>query len=1649
MGNVAKTAGVALAGIGAVGAAGFGALAAAGIKANASLEQTKVAFTTLLGSAEAAGGFLKDLSAFAASTPFEFPELAQAGQKLLAFGFEAKNIIPLMTSIGDSVGALGGSAADVDRVTMALGQMQAKGKASNEELLQMAELGLPVYDILAKGFNTTTANIQDMVSKGVIPADKAIQMLAEGFEQRFGGSMAQQSQTFNGLLSTLQDNARLALQAFTGPLFEQAKGGLETLGNLVASPAFQQFAADMGEKVGGAIATVVNWLTPLVQGFYQIGSAILSSEDPIATILDLLDSLIPGFADAAASAYSWGANIVSQLAAGMGAAVDAVISVINTIASIIAYWFAPGSPPRVAPNIDEWGEKAAGEFFGGMANADTSPIAGMTKPIADAFNDLSGQVNSALQNMVDLGALDKLQRIPALQGFRQQIAGALEEMDQFGSVSDATWQNVQRSLGPVAGSMTPVVRAYLDMASAQQKVSRAQTDLDTITKRYSKQLDDLQSQLKSTQRLYDQQLRPFNDQLKALDNQEDAIKRVQRAQEAQKTLKDSGATKEEKALAQLELQRIALEDQMAPIEQARDAAVQSIQDQIDATEAQRDAEVSAAQTVLDTYQAQLSAAQTIYQNEQARVGVIQSSNSLLAEQAKLIEQAAKAGAGGGGKGGGGGGLKLPGGAGGLGKGLDLSKIMPDDAKGKLADIGKLFDDVKEKINAAKETLAGWREKFDGAFGSLGSVTQAWNGFKSTLDTIAPVLAGIAAGLAAFAVLNTVAGWVGGLIAAWSGLSAAFAAGEGIAGVVALLGGPLTIALAALAAAVGLLVAAWVTNFGGIRDAVDQAWAKMQPVFSQLIDWLGAQIPVVIAAAAAFWTNVLQPALLLVAEFVANVVIPAIADAVVWLGTNIPAAIQAASDFWTGTLQPALQTVSDFVQNTLIPAFTTVVTWLGTNIPAASQTMSDVWTGTLQPALNAVWSFIQNNIIPILAALGNVEIAAVNLAVRTMAGVWTDTLQPALNAVWSFIQNNIVPIFRALGNVEIAAVKLAVQELADLWTKTLQPALNTVWGFINTNILPVFDAISSKITSLVTPAFDGLSTKIGGVGSALSTLKGIVDSAVSWLNNLANKIDQVNSKPKPSGYGAGGGSDGSYGGSSGGSNARSLVGMRQAARALTLPLDGITQSMQDLALKMTFVADRERQLATNKALSDKFKALQGDAKTTAEYYAQLGQNVKFLADAMTTYKQVEIKDSKGKGTGNYESQLDQLKLTESQLTAFQAEFSKAQQQMAQDQAQYGQQYAEQRYAVVSKYLQDEANLQIELNNATTDAQKAAILEQMNLRYKQQQAELAAIDETKTAQLDAIAEQQAAADKAYQDAMQHIQDIFNAQRKANLQGSADLYSLFSDTAGQLADMLSSAYDDAYNKALDGAKLPDPGTLSNAELEKAYADYQAKVDAAQAAGQTAQQQVQAVQQQLLDLQQQALQIAQIDPQAAADFYDMEQKYVLQVADLQDKIANATSDQQKAALQQQLDYLQQSHQYQEQLFQANLDQYGQNLSDAQQAAQDAAAQTGDSALQTYAQQLAQMFTLFQQQLSGAVAGATMTALQLPPAAMPNLTQRGIVGGGGAVTTGDIHITVNGANVKDDRQLARLIGDELDKRLQASAQSADRLGRNSGKKRF
>lgn len=219
------------AGITAVTAAAV-AFTRSGIQFNAQIEQTSVAFETMLKSASGAKALIQELSDFAASTPFQLNELTSGAQRLLAFGTAATEVKDVLRDLGN---AAQGQGDKLDRLVNAYGKLQAKGKASLEELNMFTEAGVPIMAALQDQLVLTKEELFDYITKGKVgfeDVNTALQNLTRG-EGQFAGMLEKQSQTLLGLQSTLRDNVKMLAGAFTESLTPALKNNVTFLTSMV------------------------------------------------------------------------------------------------------------------------------------------------------------------------------------------------------------------------------------------------------------------------------------------------------------------------------------------------------------------------------------------------------------------------------------------------------------------------------------------------------------------------------------------------------------------------------------------------------------------------------------------------------------------------------------------------------------------------------------------------------------------------------------------------------------------------------------------------------------------------------------------------------------------------------------------------------------------------------------------------------------------------------------------------------------------------------------------------------------------------------------------------------------------------------------------------------------------------------------------------------------------------------------------------------------------------------------------------------------------------------------------------------------------------------------------------------------------------
>ena len=234
-----------------------------------SYSSAKIGFSTLLGDSQGQA-MMDDLDAFAKATPFKTSEVIANTQKMIAMGWEAKDIIKDMETIGDAAAATGKGDEGLNRIILALSQIKSKGKLSTEELNQLAEAGISAKRYLAEGLgygsgDSGIAALSKDLEQGKIGSERAIQAIMAGMKEYKGMMDKTANETAKGLWGQiedtfeinifrrwgqgLQDGAKRGLGTVVG-LLDKADTSLSKFGNTVydIGEAFSSWAADKLEN---------------------------------------------------------------------------------------------------------------------------------------------------------------------------------------------------------------------------------------------------------------------------------------------------------------------------------------------------------------------------------------------------------------------------------------------------------------------------------------------------------------------------------------------------------------------------------------------------------------------------------------------------------------------------------------------------------------------------------------------------------------------------------------------------------------------------------------------------------------------------------------------------------------------------------------------------------------------------------------------------------------------------------------------------------------------------------------------------------------------------------------------------------------------------------------------------------------------------------------------------------------------------------------------------------------------------------------------------------------------------------------------------------------------------------------------------------
>lgn len=397
-------------------------LAIAGVKAArwasqtaANAEQVDIAFNTMLGP-ERAKKMIADLVEFAKTTPFEMAGLNKATQQMLAYGFAADDVIPMLTDVGNATAALGAGQQGIDAITRALGQMHGKGTAASQEMMQLTEVGIPAWEYLAKALHTDVAGAMEMVTKKAVSADVAIAAIRAGMQGDFGGLMIKQSRTLTGVLSNLSDAATATIM--------------------------KMYQTDSYKKMTDALSKLA---------------------DPIQKLVESLMPLFERGMEALASMATNAANAINQMSA----------SDIQTIAKSIGMLAGTGPSLLVIGKSMETAGKMLGAFskasgtvasglsvIKGIIPGTLSTVAGLSTGFKTSFGGIAAVVQDKLETAI-LYAWEF--RDSLLKAFSSSITSKLGGV---GNAIAGVFGPALTSLGPkLLGAVQPAMGVVANLAS--------------------------------------------------------------------------------------------------------------------------------------------------------------------------------------------------------------------------------------------------------------------------------------------------------------------------------------------------------------------------------------------------------------------------------------------------------------------------------------------------------------------------------------------------------------------------------------------------------------------------------------------------------------------------------------------------------------------------------------------------------------------------------------------------------------------------------------------------------------------------------------------------------------------------------------------------------------------------------------------------------------------------------------------------------------------------------------------------------------------------------------------------------------------------------------------------------------------------------
>lgn len=445
----------------------------------------------------------------ALTTPFSIDTISQTASFALAMGWGIKPTQDLTKAILDFSAGMGLGNSEMDRIIYNFAQMRAAGKVTGTEMRDLARGAFfpltEVLDVAARKLGISAQGLTEFrkaAAEGAIDIETFFQAFIEVAGRNFPDAASKMNNTFKAVKDNLQDLFKTLLGWNTfGPAIaavsEVIANGLKSLTAPGIADAFYLLGQAMlylfnsfmkfGREVGIGVRLVFNELGIRLPTLQQVIMKVVEAVTFLGAVFDTLGSKLYGFirgfvipfvqqfksgladplADIANDAFTWGANIIVNLAEGIirGAAA-ALEAAMNFVSNLFRTWLAPGSPPKVAPNLPQWGAKAMGEYLRGFSMADFSML-----------DSVQNALKGSLDALVNLGGLGKQAGSKLFVNLSKDMIKAIANFNKTGKMSKDIFEKLSKVGGGFGRELADLLRKQVALAAATEKAAAAEKAL--------------------------------------------------------------------------------------------------------------------------------------------------------------------------------------------------------------------------------------------------------------------------------------------------------------------------------------------------------------------------------------------------------------------------------------------------------------------------------------------------------------------------------------------------------------------------------------------------------------------------------------------------------------------------------------------------------------------------------------------------------------------------------------------------------------------------------------------------------------------------------------------------------------------------------------------------------------------------------------------------------------------------------------------------------------------------------------------------------------------------------------------------------------------------------------------------------------------